>query len=128
MTLEELNILICDDSILFRKQMRDYLFSLGCKTLYEVSNGQDAIDLYQSKKPHIVFLDIVMPEKTGIEAVAEITNFDPDAYIIMFTSVGTQKHLKDAIKFGACEFLQKPFDEGAVKNVLEKFLHVKGGA
>lgn len=127
MTLESLKILICDDSILFRKQMKDYLTSLGCNSIIEVANGQAAIDAYKDYKPDLVFLDIVMPEKTGVEAVAEIMEYDPQGYVVMFSSVGTQKHLKDAIYSGARDFLQKPFDEEIVRTVIDKFLSEKGG-
>ncbi len=127
MTLENYKILICDDSILFRKQMKDYLTSLGCDAVIEVSDGQSSIDAYKEHKPDLVFLDIVMPEKTGVEAITEIIEYDPDAYVVMFSSVGTQKHLKDAIYGGAKDFLQKPFSENIVNTVLEKFLAEKGG-
>lgn len=126
MTLENYKILICDDSILFRKQMKDYLTTLGCKSIIEVSDGQTAVDAYKEHKPDLVFLDIVMPQKTGVEAISEIMEFDPDAYVVMFSSVGTQKHLKSAIYDGAKDFLQKPFNEDIVKTVLQKFISEKG--
>ncbi len=127
MNLRGLNVLICDDSILFRKQMKDYLVANECTSIIEVTNGQDAIDAYKEHKPDIVFLDIIMPNKTGIEAVTEIMDYDTNAYVVMFSSVGTHQYLKDAIFAGAQDFLQKPFDAIIVQTIIEKYLSVKGG-
>lgn len=127
MNLKDLTVLICDDSILFRKQMKDYLVANGCTSIIEVTNGQEAIDAYKEHKPDIVFLDIIMPNKTGIEAVNEIMHYDAKAFVIMFSSVGTHQYLKDAIFAGAHDFLQKPFDADMVQTVIEKYFSVKGG-
>ena len=62
-----------------------------------------------------------MPKKDGIEAVKEILAFDPSAKIVMASSVGTQQFLKDAIKAGASDFLQKPLDNDQVKRLLDNF-------
>ncbi|OYO94386.1 two-component system response regulator [Lachnotalea glycerini] len=118
MNLNGLKVLICDDSILFRKQMKDFFTANECSSILEVASGQEAIDAYKEHQPDIVFLDIIMPNKTGIEAINEIMHYDPMAYIIMFSSVGTQQYLKDAIFAGAHDFLQKPFDTCTVVNVI----------
>lgn len=125
MTLETIKILICDDSILARKKLKDFLISVGCTQIFDAADGQMAIDTYKIQKPDIVFLDIVMPVKDGITAVKEIIDFDPDAYIIMTSSVGTQENLKEALKAGAKDFIQKPLDNNQIHHVLET--KVKGG-
>ncbi|MCR5025667.1 MAG: response regulator [Lachnospiraceae bacterium] len=124
MDITDLKILICDDSLLARKNLRDGLKGLGCKNITEVFDGQAAIDSYKSDRPDIVFLDIVMPVKDGITAAKEICAIDSRAYIVMVSSVGTQVHLREAIKAGAKDFLQKPTTPEQLKNALE---HVSGG-
>lgn len=119
---DEIKVLIGDDSILARKQLKDVIRTLGCDNFVEASNGQEAIDLFKSEKPDMVFLDIVMPVKDGITAVAEIIQADPNACIIMVSSVGTQSQLKMAIEAGACDFVQKPLDEGQLKSLITKRL------
>lgn len=111
MKLDNVKILIGDDSILARKQLKDIISSLGVVSFIEATNGQEAIDLFKSEKPDMVFLDIVMPVKDGITAVNEIIQADPDACIIMVSSVGTQSQLKMAIEAGASDFIQKPLDK-----------------
>ena len=70
-------------------------------------------------KPDVAFMDIVMPRKTGIEAVTEIIQMDPKAKIVMASSVGTQNHLKEALSAGAYEFLQKPISNEQIYKILE---------
>lgn len=124
MTKAELKILICDDSILARKNLRENLRQLGCVNIIEVSDGQAAINTYRIEKPDITFLDIVMPVKDGITAVQEICEFDENAYIVMVSSVGTQTHLKEAIKSGAQDFMQKPATIEQIEAIL---LRITGG-
>ena len=125
MTLETIKILICDDSILARKKLKDFLTSIGCTQILDAADGQMAVDTYKTEKPDIVFLDIVMPVMDGITAVKEIIAFDPTAHIIMTSSVGTQENLKEALKAGAKDFIQKPLDNNQIQHVLDA--KVKGG-
>lgn len=119
MLSKDAKILICDDSILARKSLRGILSSLGYNDISEVSNGQDAVDTCSAINPDIVFLDIVMPVKDGVTATAEIKAANPDINIVIVSSVGTQTHLKEAIKAGAKDFIQKPIDEDLLEQILE---------
>jgi len=114
----DVKILICDDSILARKSLHEILVQLGYEDIAEVSNGQLAVDTYRILKPSIVFLDIVMPVKDGITATKEIIEYDPDACIVIVSSVGTQTHLKEAIKAGARDFIQKPVELEQLEHIL----------
>lgn len=119
MSFSNLTVMICDDSIFVRKKLKDYISSLGVKAVYEVCDGQEAVDKYMDYKPDVAFMDIVMPRKTGIEAVTEIIQMDPKAKIVMASSVGTQNHLKEALSAGAYEFLQKPISNEQIYKILE---------
>lgn len=122
MNINEITILICDDSILARKQIKDILSTLGTPTFAEATDGQCAVDQYKKVKPDLVFLDIVMPKKDGNAAIQEIMEFDPDATIIIASSVGTQSQLKSAIEAGARDFVQKPLDKNQVLTIVNNFL------
>ena len=119
MSQNNVRILVCDDSILARKSMTAMLNSFGYDNITEVSNGEDAVNKYKEEKPDIVFLDIVMPVKDGITATREIIEFNPEARIIVISSVGTQTHLREVIKAGAKDFIQKPVDADLLKQVLD---------
>lgn len=120
MPIDNLKILVCDDSILARKQMKDIINSIGSPTILEASNGQQAIDMYKEHKPDLTFLDIVMPIKDGNAAIAEIMEFDSKATIFVASSVGTQSELKKALTAGASDFIQKPIDKNQVINLINK--------
>jgi two-component system chemotaxis response regulator CheY len=119
MKLEEMSVLVCDDSMFARKSLCMFIATLGVKNIYEAADGQEAIDKYAANKPDIVFMDIVMPVVTGIDALTEIKKNDPAAKVVMASSIGTQTHLKAAIKAGAVDFLQKPISNDQVKQILE---------
>lgn len=122
MKIEDLKVLISDDSILARKQIKDIITTIGTPTFYEASDGQGAIDKYKEFQPDIVFLDIVMPKKDGNIAIEEIIAHDPSATIIICSSVGTQSQLKCALEAGAKDFVQKPIDQQQVLDIVNKFL------
>ncbi|WMJ23859.1 response regulator [Paludicola sp. MB14-C6] len=123
MTMNEIKILICDDSILVRKNLKKFLTSLGCSEIYEAVNGQEAIEKYKESKPDLVFMDIVMPVKTGLDALIEILDFDTSAKVVMVSSVGTQSHLQQAIESGAFNFVQKPIENEFIRKILENFIN-----
>lgn len=119
MLLSESKILIGDDSILARKQLKDILTRLGGVHYIEAANGQEAIDRYKEEPADIVFLDIVMPVKDGIAATKEIIDHDPSAVVIIASSIGTKEQLKSAIEAGAKDFVQKPFNANNIQRVVE---------
>lgn len=118
MMLDNVKILISDDSILARKQLKDIISNYGSPCFFEASNGQDAIDIYKKEAPALVFLDIVMPIKDGNAAIREIVAFDKDADIIIVSSVGTQSQLKAAIEAGASDFIQKPLNTDQIHHII----------
>ena len=63
-----------------------------------------------------------MPKKDGNIAIQEIMEIDPEAIIIIVSSVGTQSQLKCALQAGAKDFIQKPIDHNQVIEVINRFL------
>jgi len=108
-------VLIADDSEFMRNLLREILEG-EFDIVGEAENGVEAVDMYGEYSPDLVMMDIVMPIRDGIEATAEIMDADPDATIIMCTSVGQEAKMKSAIKAGAEGYITKPFQK---PNVLE---------
>lgn len=122
MSIDEGKVLICDDSILARKQIKDIIAAAGSPTILEASNGEIAIQLYKDEKPDLVFLDIVMPKKDGNMVIDEIMEFDSTAKIIVVSSVGTHTQLKAALEAGATDFVQKPINQMQIIDAVNKYL------
>ena len=118
-----LKVLICDDSMLMRKKLKDSLNLCGSFDILEATDGQKAVDSYKENNPNLVFMDIVMPVKDGIQAVSEIKAFDENAKIIMASSSGTKDNLKRAIEAGAFEFIQKPWEQEQITKIINNFLN-----
>ena len=118
MDFKDIKILLCDDSMFARKKLRMFLSSLGVVNISEAADGEEAVTKYKEVQPDLVFMDIVMPKLTGIEALKAIKEFDPRAKVVMASSVGTQSHLKQAIVLGAYDFVQKPIDDAQIEKII----------
>ena len=105
-----LRILITDDSKLLRKKLRLELEKFGCEVL-EAQNGKDAVMLTLQEKPDGVFLDIVMPEVGGIEALRVMKEVSPELPVIMLSSAGTPQKLMETLKLGALDFIQTQYEQ-----------------
>jgi two-component system chemotaxis response regulator CheY len=112
-------ILICDDSLLVRKKLKDCLAECGEYTIFEASNGQVSVELFKEHKPDLVFLDIVMPDKSGIDALNEMKAVNEGSKIIMLSSSGTKNNLKAAMDAGAADFIQKPWEKSQIEHIMK---------
>lgn len=117
-----LKVIICDDSMLIRKKFIGHLEKCRCKEILEAENGQMVVDMVKEHNPDIVFLDIVMPNKDGIEALEDIMKYNSNIKVIMASSAGTKEHLRKALEHGAYDFIQKPVSLEAIASIIERIL------
>ncbi|MBF0360934.1 MAG: response regulator [Oligoflexia bacterium] len=115
-------ILIADDAPIIRLMLKDLITPLGYQVIAEASNGEEAVEKYKEFKPDLVTLDIIMPQKNGIQALAEILAINPKAKVIMITAIDQKEYLTNAIKTGASDYIVKPFEEERVRSVIRKAL------
>jgi len=113
-------VMIVDDSLFMRKMLRDILEEEGYEVVAEASDGVEAVDKYRESRPGLTTLDIVMPNKTGIEALQEIMAFDPAARVVMCSAVGQESLTVAAAQAGAKAFILKPFNPELVARVLRE--------
>jgi len=111
-------ILVCDDSLLIRKKLKDYLMESGDYEVLEAADGQTSVQVFKQHKPDLVFLDIVMPDKNGIDALKEMKEIKSDTKFIMLSSSGTKVHLKAAMEAGATDFIQKPWEKSQIDHII----------
>lgn len=115
---KKLKVLITDDSKLLRKKLRKELEALDCDVI-EAANGKDAVMLNLQQKLDCIFLDIVMPEVGGIEALQVIKEVNPKMPVIMLSSAGTPQKLMQTLKMGAMDFIQRPYASEQIKKAVE---------
>jgi len=75
--------------------------------------------VYKEQAPDLVMMDIVMPIRDGIEATDDIKSDNPDANVIMCTSVGQEEKMKEAVRAGADGYITKPFQKPSVIEAIE---------
>ncbi|NLI69705.1 MAG: response regulator [Firmicutes bacterium] len=115
-----MKVLICDDSLLIRRQLKDALEKMGGFEIHQAANGKEALDVYNRVSPHMVLLDLVMPVMNGLECLKKIKDADKRANVVMITSTGTKENLRKALDLGALDFIQKPWKEEQLISALSR--------
>ncbi len=114
-------ILIVDDSALSRKMLRSILAKTGHEVI-EASGGLEAMEIFSSDRPHLVFLDLVMKDMHGLEVLEKLRQREPNCKVVIATA-DIQKTTKEtAIEKGAIDFLNKPFQEEQILDIVKKYL------
>ncbi len=114
-------VMVVDDAKFMRVRLSKLLSGHGFEVV-EAENGEEAVQVYKAEHPDAVLMDITMPQKTGIEALAEIRGFDPQAKVIMLTALGQESMVVQAVQAGARDYVVKPFDPDRVMLALKKVL------
>lgn len=114
-------IMVCDDAQLTRRTLKNILENSGYQVIGEAVNGKDAVTKFKELKPDVVFMDIVMPEMDGIEAVRQIVGIDENVVIIMCSSLAQEKKVVTAVKAGARDFIVKPFTQERVLDAIQRY-------
>ena len=115
-------VLVVDDAAFMRKMVGDALVEGGHEVVGEASNGVEAVARFQELKPDLMTLDITMPEKDGLTALADIMGTDPSARVVMCSALGQESKVLEAIKLGAKDFVVKPFQPDRVIEAVGKAL------
>lgn len=117
-------ILIVDDEQFFRLVLGKILAEEGYTVVAEASDGDAAVLKYREFAPSLVFMDIYMPSKNGIEAIREIISIDANAKILICSGTGYEDDINAALKAGAKGVIFKPFYD---EEVLETVRNVLAG-
>jgi two-component system chemotaxis response regulator CheY len=116
-------VLVVDDAAFMRKLLTDALASGGHQVVGEAANGNEAVTQWEELRPELTTLDITMPEKDGLSALAEIMTIDPSARVIMCSALGQEGKVLEAVKLGARDFVVKPFQPPRVLEAVDKALN-----
>ena len=118
-----MNILLVDDHTLFRNGLKMLLDTLqGYVVTGEASNGKEFLNMIRKDHYDIVFLDIEMPEISGIEAAKRAIEIDPDLKIITLSMYGDEEYYDQMVEVGAKGFLLKNTNLQEVKTAIDTVL------
>ena len=115
-------ILVVDDASFMRMMIREIVEEEGYEVVGEATDGVEAMDLFHELHPDIVTMDIVMPRRSGIDAVRGIIEVDSSAKIVMCTALGQETLVKESLEAGALNFIVKPFKPDDVLETLRQTL------
>jgi len=115
-------VLIADDASFMRQMIREIIEPEGHEVVGEATNGIEAIDLFNELSPDLVTMDIVMPKRSGIDAVKAILAEHPTACVVMCSALGQETLVMEALQAGARDFIVKPFKPDSVIATISKIL------
>jgi len=112
---------IVDDKPTIRNLLEEFFQQEGF-TVYTADDGKKAITLVQEANPHILLMDLRMPDMNGVEALQEIKKIRPEQLVIMMTAYGEEDIVEQAIRLGACDYISKPFDLYELAKIIQSTL------
>lgn len=115
-------IMIVDDAAFMRMMIKNSLTGNGYTNIIEAGDGQVAFETYKTEKPDLVIMDITMPNMDGIQSLQAIKGYDPNAMVVMCSAMGQEAMVVDAIRFGALDFIVKPFKPDRILQTVKKIL------
>lgn len=122
-----MKILYAEDNLVNQKVLSRALTRLGVSDITIVDNGKKAVDICESVKFDLIFMDIQMPVMGGIEATKFITDRDPQANVVFVSAHALDEFKAQAREVGGIGFISKPFGLADIENALDKVGPSAGG-
>jgi len=113
------HILAVDDEAVILDSFRKILVVAGY-AIDTVESGREALGLVQKSKYDFVFTDLKMPEMDGLDVVKGVKHFSPETDVIVITGFATVETAVNAMKYGAMDYVQKPFTEDELVDFTKK--------
>src|SRR3984957_12048116 len=117
-----LKLMIEDDSNIIRRRIERSQQIDRLEVVGAAANGRDAIEMFRRTSPHVVTMDLTMPEMDGIECVQQLVAINPDVLILVVSALADKATAVEAIEKGANGFLCKPFTDRQLNDALEELL------
>ena len=116
-------LLIDDDPVLVPEQVR-HAFPRPAHELVIAGTGRDGVQAMRTARPEVVLLDVLLPDRSGLEVYQELRAIDPAVPVIFITTSGTSETAIEAMKRGAYEYLTKPLDLEHLRRVVQSALEI----
>jgi len=117
-------VMIVEDSNLMISVIKNFVKKKRIDVEFvEAHNGKEAVEKYPIERPDIVFMDIKMPEMDGMTALEKIAEIDPNANVIMVTSLKEPSQEQKAKDLGALMYIMKPFSSADIFEALDNTLY-----
>jgi len=105
----KLSVLVVDDEVLIRKSLSKVLRARGY-AVDQASTGAEGLEKARALKPHVMILDMRLPDADGLSVLRQVRESDALLQVIVITAFGDVQSAVEAMKLGACDFLRKPYE------------------
>ncbi|MBI5237322.1 MAG: response regulator [Deltaproteobacteria bacterium] len=119
--MERRRVLVIDNEDDARRLCEEILTGEGYE-VYFAADTSSGLEMVKNLKPHMVIMDLHLPEINGIEGLRRIKNLKEETLTILVTSRGTMDTVKEAMRHGAYDYITKPFDIELMKEVINEGL------
>lgn len=120
-----LSVLIVDDVANMRSFLTSSLRSIDVLNIRDASSAKAGIQMYEEKRPDILFLDLDMPGISGMTALRSLKQKDPSAFVVIVSGESQVDNVKEALKLGAKGFVVKPYSMQKIIGMLDKAMEAK---
>lgn len=117
----KLDVLIADDIGGSRQLLASLLRQLAPVNIHEVSDGAKVVERHRELQPHLTFLDIGLPNKSGLDVLREIRARDDKAFVVIVSAEGRSEVITEAISLCVNGFVVKPFQPKRIVDALLRY-------
>ena len=122
----KLRFAVIDDAAFLRELIKNIVSSAGGACVGEAENGNEAMALVQRTLPDLVFLDMVMPDKNGIETAGALRLLYPGIKIIGCSTIDQEEIINQAYQAGVDFYIKKPFTKEQILKAVSKVMQRQG--
>jgi len=115
-------VLLVDDESHVRFYVKMTLKALGIREIHEATTGEEAVRMYQELTPDFVLMDVNMPVMDGLEALGKINDVDPDALVVMLTSLAAREIIETSAERGAVQYIRKDVPSSELKKLIQEVM------
>ncbi len=114
-----MRILLVEDNALTRYTIKSLLNKLGHEVVAEAEDGDSAVKFFKEFRPDVVFLDLILPGRSGVEILADLRAVDPAARVVVITAVEQDEIDRRLADKGVSAILRKPFSFEDFKTLMK---------
>lgn len=115
-------VLIVDDEPHVRKFVSLIVKRLGASAILEAANGEEAVEIFKTESPDLTLLDVNMPRMDGVETLEQIMACNPDALVVMLTSLANRQTVEQCSRLGAADYLRKDLPRAEMEVALQRII------
>lgn len=119
---ENTRVLIVDDDSIMRSIIEFAVKEYGCEVVGVAEDGAVAVDLFDRTRPDFVMLDINLPKMNGVDVLRRIREIEPNAYVVMMTSVDQEDVIEECLIAGARDYIRKDLSGDEIATRLDRHL------